>query len=425
MLEQRTRELAEAREQQTATSEILRVISNSPDDVQPVFDTIASSAAKLCEAYDIIVFRVEGDNLRLVAHYGPMATGDVPIVHGTLGGRTVLEQRVIQVENLQTAVDDFPEGSAIARRRGHRTTLSVPLVREGVAIGNIQARRTVVRPYVVRPYTDSQVNLLKTFADQAVIAIENARLIREIEDKSDELAQASQHKSQFLANMSHELRTPLNAILGYTELISDEIYGPVPESIREVLGRVEHNGRHLLDLINSVLDISKIESGRLTLNLAEFSLRDLIHETVVAVEPLATEKGLTVTVEVPTDLPSGHADAPRIRQVLLNLLGNAIKFTETGKVTLQARVHDDDFDVRVTDTGPGIAPADRQRIFDEFQQIDNSSTREKGGTGLGLAISRRIMHLHGGEMGVESVLGEGSVFWLRLPVTVDRQRELT
>ncbi len=420
MLEQRTRELAEAREQQTATSEILRVISNSPDDMQPVFDTIASSAAKLCEAYDVIVFRVEGDNLRLVAHFGPMATGDVPIVHGTLGGRTVLEQRVIQVENLQTAVEDFPEGSAIARRRGHRTTLSVPLVREGVAIGNIQARRTEVRPY-----TDSQINLLQTFADQAVIALENARLFREIEDKSDELAQASQHKSQFLANMSHELRTPLNAILGYTELISDEIYGPVPESIREVLGRVDHNGRHLLDLINAVLDISKIEAGRLTLNLAEFSLRDLIYETVAGVEPLAVEKGLTVTVEAPTDLPSGRADAPRIRQVLLNLLGNAIKFTETGKVTLQARVHDDDFDVRVTDTGPGIAPADQQQIFDEFQQIDNSSTREKGGTGLGLAISRKIMHLHGGEMGVESVLGEGSVFWLRLPVTVDRQRELT
>ena len=420
MLEERTRELAEAREQQTATSEILRVISNSPDDMQPVFDTIASSAAKLCEAYDVIVFRVEGDNLRLVAHFGPMATGDVPIVHGTLGGRTVLERRVIQVENLQTAVEDFPEGSAIARRRGHRTTLSVPLVREGVAIGNIQARRTEVRPY-----TDSQINLLKTFADQAVIAIENARLFREIEDKSDELAQASQHKSQFLANMSHELRTPLNAILGYTELISDEIYGPVPESIREVLGRVEHNGRHLLDLINAVLDISKIEAGRLTLNLTDFSLRDLIHEAVAAVEPLAVEKGLAVTVEAPTDLPSARADTPRIRQVLLNLLGNAIKFTETGKITLQARVHDDDFDVRVTDTGPGIAPADRQRIFDEFQQIDNSSTREKGGTGLGLAISRRIMHLHGGEMGVESVLGEGSVFWLRLPVTVDRQRELT
>ena len=420
MLEERTRELAEAREQQTATSEILRVISNSPDDMQPVFDTIASSAAKLCEAYDVIVFRVEGDNLRLVAHFGPMATGDVPIVHGTLGGRTVLERRVIQVENLQTAVEDFPEGSAIARRRGHRTTLSVPLVREGVAIGNIQARRTEVRPY-----TDSQINLLKTFADQAVIAIENARLFREIEDKSHELAQASQHKSQFLANMSHELRTPLNAILGYTELISDEIYGPVPESIREVLGRVEHNGRHLLDLINAVLDISKIEAGRLTLNLTDFSLRDLIHEAVAAVEPLAVEKGLAVTVEAPTDLPSARADTPRIRQVLLNLLGNAIKFTETGKITLQARVHDDDFDVRVTDTGPGIAPADRQRIFDEFQQIDNSSTREKGGTGLGLAISRRIMHLHGGEMGVESVLGEGSVFWLRLPVTVDRQRELT
>ena len=420
VLEERTRELIESREQQTATSEILRVISSARGDIQPVFDTIAKSAAQLCEAFDVMVLRVEGDILRVVAHFGPMTAGNVPIILGTLGGRTVLERRVIQVENLQTAVDEFPEGSAIARKRGHRTTLSVPLVREGVAIGNIQARRTEVRPY-----SESQVNLLKTFADQAVIAIENTRLIREIEDKSGELELTSQHKSQFLANMSHELRTPLNAILGYSELISDEIYGPVPESIREVLERVEHNGRHLLDLINSVLDISKIEAGRFTLNLAEYSLRDVIFEAVTAVESLASEKNLAVTVEVSPELPVGRADAARIRQVLLNLLGNAIKFTETGGISLSAYARNDEFEVRVTDTGPGIASSDQEQIFDEFQQVDNSSTREKGGSGLGLAISRMIMQLHGGELGVESELGQGSSFWIRLPMSVESQQAST
>jgi signal transduction histidine kinase len=349
-----------------------------------------------------------------------MGVQDVPILHGTLGGRTVLEKRVIQVENLQAAVDDFPEGSAIARRRGHKTTLSVPLVREGVAIGNIQARRMVVKPY-----TESQIHLLQMFADQVVIAIENARLFQEIEDKSHELQLASQHKSQFLANMSHELRTPLNAILGYTELINDEIYGPVPESMREVLERVDHNGRHLLDLINSVLDISKIEAGRLTLALDEYSLRDLVHESVAAVESLAAEKQLSVSVEIPTELPSGRADTARIRQVMLNLLSNAIKFTETGGITLVTCVNEDSFEVRVTDTGTGIEPADQQRIFDEFQQVDSTSTREKGGTGLGLAISRKLIRLHGGDMDVESEPGKGSTFWFRLPVIVERQRELT
>ena len=216
----------------------------------------------------------------------------------------------------------------------------------------------------------------------------------------------------------------MNAILGYPELISDEIYGPVPESIREVLERVGHNGNHVLELINAVLDISKIEAGRLTLELAEFSLRELIHEGISAVEPLAGEKKLVLTVEVSPELPDGRADAPRIRQVLLNLLGNAVKFTESGEITVQVHVRDSAFHVRVTDTSPGISPADQQQIFEEFQQVDTSSTREKGGTGLGLAISRKIIHLHGGEMGVESELGQGSTFWFRSPLVVDRQQEL-
>ena len=190
-LEERTRELIEAREEQAATSEILRIISQSPTDPQSVFDAIARSVARLCDSYDVMVLRVDGDMLRLVAHFGPMEAQDVPLIHGTLGGRSVLEQRVIQVENLQSADEEFPAGSAIARRRGHKTTLSVPLVRDGIAIGNIQARRTVVQPF-----SESQIRLLETFANQAVIAIENARMFQEIESQSREIAELNRTLEQ-------------------------------------------------------------------------------------------------------------------------------------------------------------------------------------------------------------------------------------
>jgi two-component system, NtrC family, sensor kinase len=250
-----------------------------------------------------------------------------------------------------------------------------------------------------------------------------AGLEQKVAERTHELEIASKHKSQFLANMSHELRTPLNAILGYTELILDEIYGTVPEKIREVLGRVQQSGQHLLGLINAVLDLSKIEAGHLTLSLTDYSIPGVVHTVFTAVESLAAEKQLTLHCTVPPDLPSGRGDEQRLTQVLLNLVGNAIKFTEIGEVSVQVTMADNMFTVAVSDTGPGISEADQQKIFEEFQQVDNSSTRKQGGTGLGLAIAKKIVEMHGGHMWVESRLGKGSTFWFTLPVCVGRQKE--
>ena len=246
------------------------------------------------------------------------------------------------------------------------------------------------------------------------------RMSEELDRLYQQLEAASRHKSQFLANMSHELRTPLNAILGYTELILDKIYGEVPDQIREVLERVQKSGRHLLNLINDVLDLSKIEAGQLVLSLNDYSMNDIVQTVSTAVEPLAAEKHLNLRVAVPPDLPRGKGDERRITQVLLNLVGNAIKFTESGEVAIRATASDGRFLVAVSDTGPGIPEQDRQKIFEEFQQGDSSSTRQKGGTGLGLSIARRIVELHRGRMWVESSPGRGSTFWFSLPVTVER-----
>ncbi|HEU5394951.1 MAG TPA: ATP-binding protein, partial [Candidatus Methylomirabilis sp.] len=296
--------------------------------------------------------------------------------------------------------------------------LSVPMLRDGRIIGTL----VVVRK-TPGAFSDRHVSLLTTFANQTTIAIENARLFQEIQDKSHQLEIASHHKSEFLANMSHELRTPLNAILGYTELILDSIYGPVPGEIREVLERLEKSGRHLLSLINDVLDLSKIEAGQLTLALTDYSLAEIVQTVVTAVESLATQKQLALKVTVPPDLPHGYGDERRLTQVLLNLVGNALKFTEAGEVRVEAGAADGTFLVAVTDTGPGIAPGEQARIFEEFHQADSSSTRKKGGTGLGLAIAKRIIELHGGRLWVESRLGQGATFRFTLPVRVARPRE--
>jgi signal transduction histidine kinase len=248
------------------------------------------------------------------------------------------------------------------------------------------------------------------------------RTTAELGQLYQQLEAASKHKSQFLANMSHELRTPLNAILGYTELVMDGIYGAVPEKIREVLERVQQSGKHLLGLINAVLDLSKIEAGRLTLTLADYAMQEVVASVVAAVEALAAEKQLALQINVPVDLPSGRGDEQRISQVLLNLVGNAIKFTDVGVVSIQVTIADGAFTVAVSDTGPGIAAADQQRIFEEFQQAD--SAQKQRGTGLGLAISKKIIDMHGGRMWVESSLGKGSTFWFTLPVRVEQQKEV-
>jgi signal transduction histidine kinase len=296
------------------------------------------------------------------------------------------------------------------RKPGYRALLAVPLLREDNLVGALVLCRK--RPGA---FGSETVNLVQTLANQSVLAIQNAELFEEIERKGEELAAASRHKSEFLANMSHELRTPLNAVLGYAELIQDGIYGEVPDKIHGVLERVQQNGRHLLGLINDVLDLSKIEAGQLTLSPVDYSMRELVLDVVSATEALAAEKKLALEVDVPADLPPGHGDERRITQVLMNLVSNAIKFTEAGSVRVRAKVENGSFVVAVSDTGMGIAAEDLERIFGEFQQVDSSSTRKTGGTGLGLAIAKRIVEMHGGRIWVESTQDQGSTFYFTVP----------
>jgi signal transduction histidine kinase len=418
----RTSELSQSVKELRALSEVSQAI-NSTLDVEAVLTTIVAKAVQLSgtEAGTIYTFDESRQEFRLRATHGMDETMIAAIRDQRIGtsetaiGKAAAERTPIQIPDL------LAESSLILDvivRAGYRSVLIVPLLRPNQIVGAL-----VVRRKEPGEFPKGTVELLQTFADQSVLAIQNARLFREIEEKSRELEQASQHKSQFLANMSHELRTPLNAILGYTELMADGAYGEPSEKMFGILKRLEANGRHLLGLINDVLDLSKIEAGQLVLELSDYSVQDIAQTVRSTLEPLAADKKLAFKVEVAPQLPPGRGDGRRLTQVLINLVGNAIKFTDAGEVAIKAEAKNGSFHVSVRDTGPGISAADQTRLFQEFQQADNAITRKKGGTGLGLAISKRIIEMHGGKIWVESQPGQGSTFAFTLPVIVERQVE--
>ena len=422
-VEMRTRELARSVEELKALGEVSQAVSSTLD-LHKVLSKIVANAVQLSgtEAGAIYEFDETNEEFQLRATHSMseellQAIQKFRVKLGeTVVGEAGLKREPVQVPDMLDE-PNYPLRDAL-QRAGFRALLAVPLLREDRLIGGL-----VVRRKAAGEFPAPVVDLLQTFAAQSVLAIHNARLFHEIEEKGRELEIANKHKSEFLANMSHELRTPLNAILGYTELILDNIYGDVPEKIQEVLERLEKNGRHLLSLINDVLDLSKIEAGRLTLSLDEYSMGEVVQTVFTSVEALAAEKQLELKVIVPPDLTTAKGDEQRIAQVLLNLLGNAIKFTEEGEVKAEVTVSNKTFSVSVSDTGPGLSEADQKKIFEEFHQANGSSTREKGGTGLGLSIAKRIVEMHGGRIWVESTLGKGSTFRFTLPVRVERQRK--
>ena len=420
-LRSRTDELAQSVGELRALGDVSQAV-NSTLDLEGVLSTIVSKAAQLSQtdAGAIYVYDDENKDFVLRSTYG-MDEKVVAAIRSqrTASGPTAIDDAARTRAPVQVADLSQEPPSPILEiilAAGYRALLVVPLLSpEGVVGALVVRRRHTGR------FPDSTIQLLQTFAVHSVIAIENAGLFREIEIKGQQLAEASKHKSQFLANMSHELRTPLNAILGYTELILDNIYGETPAKMRGVLERVQSNGKHLLGLINDVLDLSKIEAGQLVLSLTDYSIKEVVHGVYSAVEPLATTKKLGFRVEVPQDLPRAYGDGRRLTQVLLNLVGNAIKFTDTGEVAIKASTANGSYTIAVKDTGPGISEADQSKIFEEFKQADNVVTNAKGGTGLGLSIARKIVELHGGKLWVESSPGSGSTFSFTVPIKVEQQ----
>jgi signal transduction histidine kinase len=417
-LERRTLELTRSVGQLTALADVGRALSSTLD-LDAVLRTIVTRASQLAGTDACSVFEYDAateafhlrathnldEDVAAVARRTPVHKGE------GVQGRMALTRQPVQIPDI--AAEDAYRGRLreILLRTGTRAVLAIPMLRDDELIGSL-----TVNKKTPGEFQSEIIELLNTFATQSAIAIQNARLFRELQAKSEQLELAGKHKSEFLANVSHELRTPMNAILGFNELILDGIYGEVAPEVTVPLTDIQNSGRHLLRLINNVLDLSKIEAGRMELSLGDYLVPDTVDRVKASLSSLAAQKGIALVTAVPADLPLARGDAGRITQCLMNLAGNALKFTREGRVEIAVDLRGDTLQYRVTDTGIGIAKDQLEAIFGEFQQGDPTITREFGGTGLGLSITKKFVEMHGGRIWVDSELGKGSTFSFAIPV---------
>jgi signal transduction histidine kinase/CheY-like chemotaxis protein len=416
-VEDRTHELSQALQQQTATADVLKIISRSTFDLRTVFEILVESIARLCRVEQAAILRLIDGQFHIIAAHGSdefkqyMQVHPIAIDRSSVTGRAALEGRTVQVPDV--LADPEYAKHETQRVGGYRTVLGVPLLREGAAIGAVLLTRSEVQPF-----TQQQIDLITTFADQAVIAIANVSLFDEIQDKSRQLEQASQHKSQFLANMSHELRTPLNAIIGYSEILQEDAVDLGQDNLVADLKKIESAGRHLLGLINDILDLSKIEAGKMDIYLEDVEIVPLLEEVRSIIVPMAEKNANVLEYRLADNLGSMRTDRTKLKQSLLNLFSNGSKFTENGRLTLDVKRFETDkpmVSFAVSDTGIGMTEEQLGRLFQAFNQADASTTKKYGGTGLGLAITRNFCQLLGGNVTVTSKPGEGSTFTIVLP----------
>ena len=411
-------ETKEALEQQQASGEVLAAFSSSIADTKPVFDKILESCERLFAGRLIGVNLVDDEGMiHIAAYHGPGREElekifPAPADDRTGSGAAILRREMLHFPDVATGEGVPPLARQGCKGIGIRSVIFAPMLWEGRGIGAIFVGRDFVGPF-----SDKDIALLKTFADQAVIAIQNARLFREIQDKSRQLEVANQHKSEFLANMSHELRTPLNAIIGFSEVLLERLFGDINEKQDDYLKDIHSSGRHLLNLINDILDLAKVEAGRMELDLSTFDLPTAISNAMTLIRERALRHGITMAQDVARELGDVTADERKFKQILLNLLSNAVKFTpDGGRIDVSARSTEDNIVVAVHDTGIGIAPEDQEAVFEEFRQVGRNYTSKQEGTGLGLALTRRFVELHGGRINVDSTPGKGSTFTFTLPI---------
>jgi signal transduction histidine kinase/CheY-like chemotaxis protein len=404
------RALAEANERQAAADEVLEVIGRTEFELEPVFEIVLRQALRLCSADAGQVWVLDEDVYRLVFAIGGTQVyrdylAGVPIARGpgTLVGRVGLERRAVQIRDVRA--DPDYEMHRARELGGFRTIIGVPMLADDKVIGVITLWRAQIEEFGERT-----LDLITTFAAQGAIAIQNAQLFRELEV-------AGRHKSEFLASMSHELRTPLNAVIGFSDVLLERMFGELNERQEEYVRDIRDSGRHLLELINEILDLSKVEAGRMELEPAAVSLPGLLEYGLAMVRERAARHGIALSLDVAPEVGVIWADELKLKQVVLNLLSNAVKFTpDGGSVDVRAEIAGAEAQVIVHDSGIGIDPADHERIFEAFQRGGREARSE--GTGLGLTLSKRIVELHGGRIWMTSRLGAGSTFGFAVPVRV-------